>query len=178
MEAAFITPVFFVLVFGIIEIGLTMNDYLAVANTVRAGSRVASASGYDVYADYGILQAVQRESSALPRSSITRIVIYKASGFGQAPTAQCKAGTAVSNVCNVYTPAAFTKAKSAFGCLSGESLDKYWCPVDRKVTLSGAGADYVGVWMTVQHQTITRMFVSAQTLTDQSVIQLEPRYKQ
>ncbi len=178
LEAAFVTPVFFILIFGVIELGLTMNDYLATANTVRAGSRVASASGYDVYADYGILQAVERESSALPRSSITRIVVYKASGFGQPPTATCQAGTAVSGVCNVYTPSHFNTPKASFGCLAGESLDKYWCPTTRKVTLTGTGPDYVGVWMTVQHKTITRMFVTAQTLTDQSVIQLEPRHKQ
>ena len=178
LEAAFVTPVFFILIFGIVEMGLTMNDYLATANTVRAGSRVASASGYDVYADYGIIQAIKRESSALPRSSITRIVVYKASGFGQAPTAQCQAGTAVLNVCNVYTPADFDAEKSKFGCVSGENLDKYWCPTTRKVTLTGTGPDYVGVWMTVKHQTLTKMFVTVQTLTDQSVIQLEPRHKQ
>lgn len=178
LEAAFVTPVFFTLIFGIVEMGLTMNDYLATANTVRAGSRVASASGDDVYADYGIIQAVDRESSALPRSSITRIVVYKATGLGQLPTATCQAGTAVTGVCNVYTAAAFDAAKSSFGCVASENLDKYWCPTTRKVTLTGTGPDYVGVWMTVRHQTLTRMFVTVQTLTDQSVIQLEPRHKQ
>lgn len=177
LEAAFVTPVFFILIFGVIELGLTMNDYLALANTVRAGSRVASASGDDLYADYGIIQRVEAESSALPRSSITRIVVYKATALGADPTTACMAGTATTGVCNVYTAAAFDKTKAQFGCVTTETLDKYWCPTTRKVTLSGTGPDYVGVWMKVQHQPITKMFVTVQTLTDQSVIKLEPRHK-
>lgn len=177
LEAAFVTPVFFLLIFGVVELGLTMNDYLAVANTVRAGSRVASASGDDLYADYGIIQRVEAESSALPRSSIVRIVVYKASALGEKPTATCQAGTPVTGVCNVYTTAAFDKTKAQFGCLTTETLDKSWCPTTRKVTLTGTGPDYVGVWMKVNHQPITKMFVTTQTLSDQSVIQLEPRHK-
>lgn len=178
LEAAFVTPVFFVLVLGIIEMGLTMNDYLAVAQSVRAGSRTASASGNDLYADYGIIQRVESESSALPRSSIQYIVVYKAGGVGEKPTSTCMAGTSVANVCNVYTTSAFDKTKAQFGCLTTESLDKYWCPTTRKVTLTGTGTDYVGVWMKAEHKTITKMFVTSQTLTDQSVIRLEPRHKQ
>lgn len=185
VEAAFVTPVFFLLLMGIIEFGLTMNDYLALANTVRAGSRVASASGNDPFSDYAILQAVQRESSALPKASITRIVIYKAGAFGEKPSSTCQTGTPSAGVgatktgaCNVYTTAAFTKTRDKFGCLTTENLDRYWCPSDRKVTLAGTGADYVGVWMQVDHQTVTRLFLSVQTLTDQSVIQLEPRLVQ
>ncbi|QXC62715.1 pilus assembly protein [Aquihabitans sp. G128] len=185
VEAAFITPVFFVMVMGIIEFGLTMNDYLALANTVRAGTRVASASGNDVYADYGILRAVARESAAIPKGSITRIVVYKAAAFGEEPTSTCQAGspsagvgTAKTGACNVYTTAAFAKTKDKFGCVSTENLDRYWCPTTRKVTLTSGGADYVGVWMQIDHQTVTRLFLTVQTLTDQSVIQLEPRVVQ
>ena len=56
VEAAFVTPVFFALVLGVAEIGLVMNDYLAQASAVRAGARVASTSGNDIYSDYDILQ--------------------------------------------------------------------------------------------------------------------------
>ena len=177
LEAAFVTPVFFLLIFGVIELGLTMNDYLALANTVRAGSRVASASGDDLYADYGIIQRVKSESSALPRSSIVYIVVYKAGALGEKPTATCQAGTPVAGVCNVYTATAFDKTKAQFGCLTTETLDKSWCPTTRKVTLTGTGPDYVGVWMKINHKPITKMFVTVQTMTDQSVIQLEPRHK-
>ena len=48
IEAAYVLPVFFLLIFGIMEIGLYMNDDLAVGHTVRSGSRMASASGNDM----------------------------------------------------------------------------------------------------------------------------------
>ena len=49
-----------------------MNDDLAVAHATRAGSRVASASGNDLYADYGIIQTIKpggRRPPAAARSS-------------------------------------------------------------------------------------------------------------
>ena len=83
IEAAFITPVFFILVLGIAEIGLAMNDYLALANSVRGGARTASASGNDRLADWGILTSIERESSAIERTKIKQIVVYKPSSFAE-----------------------------------------------------------------------------------------------
>jgi hypothetical protein len=177
IEAAFITPVFFILVLGIAEIGLAMNDYLALAHSVRGGARTASASGNDVFADWGILTSIERESSAIERTKIKQIVVYKPSSFGEAPTATCQAGNAVSGVCNVYTVADLARPQTDFGCRTDRSLDKYWCPSDRKVSLSGTGSDYVGVWMKIEHPWLTKMFGNVKTLTDSSVIRLEPRTK-
>lgn len=182
VEAAFITPVFMLMVLGIMEIGLAMNDNLSLAHTVRAGTRVASASGNDPYADYGIIQAVKRESAAVPQSQIKLIVVYRASRFGEEPPLTCRNGTSIapssptSTACNVYTPEAFEAKKNEFACNPAESLDKYWCPTSRVVSRS-VGPNYVGVWMKVEHKWVTRMFGSTVMLTDQSVIRLEPRTK-
>lgn len=188
VEAAFVTPVFFALIFGVVEIGLAMNDYLAVSNTVRSGARSASAYGSDLYSDYGVLQTVARESAALDPSNINRIVIYKPSAFGEAPTSTCQSGnpspgevTTHKNACNVYTAAAFAVKQADFGCIATKNLDRYWCPSDRKVTESktsaGDGPDFVGVWISYNHNWVTKMFGNTRTLTDQSVIRLEPRTK-
>lgn len=186
IEAAFITPVFIALVLGIIEIGLAMNNYLAVSNTVRSGARSASAYGNDITSDYGVLQTVARESSALDKSSISYIVIYKPTSFGEPPSASCRSGirsggTGAMRVgaCNVYTAANFATKKEDFGCLTTKSLDKYWCPNLRKVTTSttaaGEGPDFVGVWIGYNHNWVTKMFGNTKTFTDQSVVRLEPR---
>jgi Flp pilus assembly protein TadG len=188
VEAAFITPVFIALVLGVVEIGLAMNDYLAVSSTVRSGARSASAYGADLYSDFGVLQAVNNESAALNQAKINYIVIYKASAFGAAPSAGCQAGTSSSgdptthaNACNVYTSAAFSHPKADFGCLTTQNLDRYWCPTDRKVTEGitpvGDGPDYVGVWISYNHDWVTKMFGNTKTFTDQSVVRLEPRTK-
>lgn len=70
-----------------------------------------------------------------------------------------------------------------FGCVTSGphadlSPDRFWCPGTRKDARSDnnrAGPDYVGVWMKVDHRWVTRMFGTATTMTDQSVIQIEPR---
>lgn len=179
IEAAFVTPVFFMMVFGIVEISLAMNDNLALAHATRAGSRVASASGNDLYADYGIVRSIARESSAIDRGQIELVVVYQASRVGEAPTDTCQGGTAVKNECNVYRPADFARDKKDFGCRktpSPVSLDSAWCPTDRRVVLtSSQGPAHVGVWMKIEHEWVTKMFGSTLTLTDTSVTQLEPR---
>lgn len=175
LEAAIITPVFFALILAIADIGLAMNDYLALANSVRAGARVASASGNDVYGDWGILSAVERESTALERNKIKYIVVYKPAGFGEPPTATCQAGQPVEGVCNVYTAADLKRPRDDFGCEFESVLDGWWCPTSRVVSLSGTGTDYIGVWMKIEHPWLTKMFGNTKTLTDSSVIRLEPR---
>ena len=180
VEAVFITPVFMMLVLGLMEIGLAMNDRLAVAHTARAGTRVASASGNDLYADYGIIQSIKRESAAVPRDQIKLIVIYRATRFGEAPPKACTDGSSIaptsptSTACNVYTAEDLKAEKFKWGCKTEYSLDKYWCPTGRVVART-VGPDYVGVWVKVEHKYITRMFGTTVQLTDQSVIRLEPR---
>ena len=167
VEAAFATPVFFALIFGIIEGGLFMNDYLGVSNAARAGARAASANGAIAQADMYTLVNISRESSALGNDQIQYIIVYKASTFGGKPTATCKSGVSVSGVCNVYVPADIEKAvaqaaeidaqeaaeaagrsrtldesKLWFGCLTSgphanASPDRYWCPYNRVDTRTG-----------------------------------------
>jgi hypothetical protein len=183
VEAAFVTPIFFIMVFGLIEFSLAMNDNLALASTVRSGTRVASASGNDVYADYGIVKAIARDSAALPRNQIKMIIVYRASQFGAGPSADClkgipqdPLGDPAADACNVYYPSDFSEPKSKWGCLS-TNFDDNWCPKDRKISLTGTGTEYVGVWIKIEHPWLTHVFGGSITLTDQSVIRLEPRIK-
>lgn len=199
VEAAFITPLFFLLIFGIMEVGLALKDYLSVASTVRAGTRTVSASGDDRKADLYTVLNIARESTAINRDDIVRIVVYRPSGFGERPTEACRAGAPQTGVCNVYTPADFRAAaievaeetealaqnravdpsKVTFGC-KPTSPDRHWCPRDRNVRLSNPdrpgylGPDYVGVWMLTEHRSVTGL-LGSMSLTDQSVSRLEPR---
>ena len=188
-------PVFFVLILGIMEIGLAMNDKLAVASTVRAGSRVASASGNDLSADLYTIFQLGKESAAIKKADIDYVVIYKPAKFGEEPSQNCRDGLPQPGVCNVYRAADFNKAavqvkeetaalaanrapdpaKIFFGCKANVSPDRYWCPTSRKVAQIVTGPEYVGVYMKIQHKWVTKMFGNAQAFTDQSVIRLEPR---
>jgi Flp pilus assembly protein TadG len=181
IEAAYVVPVFFLLVFGIMEIGLYMNDDLAIGHSVRSGSRMASASGNDVMADYGVIQSIRKEISALDEDAIEAIVVYKASGVGEAPSASCQVA-AVTGACNFYTPTDFTRVRTQWGCTSSVSPDRFWCPNTRDVTRSDGtapgdnlGTDFVGVWIKYEHSWVTKIFADTSIISDSSVIRLEPR---
>lgn len=208
------TPVFFMLILGVIEAGLYMKDYLGTASAVRAGARTASAGGAEAWSDMYTLIDIDKESAALSRGDIEFVVIYKATGLGAGPTdaggpqGGCRSGYAVQNVCNVYYPSDFTKAvaqakeiedqeyavahnqartldesKMWFGCVTegvhaGQSPDRFWCPSlrnDARSDNNKQGPDYVGVWMKVHHHWVTKIFGTETTMTEQSVIQIEPR---
>lgn len=194
VEAAFLSLAFFVLILGVFEIGLAMRDYLTVSSSVRAGARAASATGNEQRADLYTLVNISRESTAADAKDVIRIVVYKPSKFGEKPTPECMNGIPQPGVCNVYTPAnvqqavaqvkeetaaaaagrAVNPSKIVFGCKT-TSPDRHWCPTDRKVTMTLAGPDYVGVWMRLDHKWVTKFFGNAKTLEDQSVVRLEPR---
>lgn len=194
IEAAILTPIFFTLVFGVMEIGLAMNDYLALSSSVKAGARMASATGNEPKADLYTMLNIARESSAIDRDDIVRIVIYKPQGFGEGPSDTCKSGTPQPGECNVLVADDLRKAevqvkeetealaegrapdpsKIFYGCKIS-SPDRHWCPTSRKVTQAGTGPEYVGVWVRVEHKWVTKMFGTAKTMEDQSVIRLEPR---
>ncbi len=72
VEAAFILPILFLLIFGMIEIGGALKSYSSAANAVRAGGRMASVAGNDAMADQLILRARRsrkRSASGPARSS-------------------------------------------------------------------------------------------------------------
>jgi hypothetical protein len=178
VEAAIITPVFFLLIFGIIEVGGAYKDKLALSNAVTSGARTGSAAADDGLADYNILHAVEKGLSAAPRSSIQYIVIFNAGGPDGVPATSCKSGIPVDGKCNVYTPADFDEDQAHFGCKIAYDLDRFYCPSTRKVALTvanGGPPDVIGVWIKMQHAYYTKFIAESVTLTDQSVITVEPR---
>lgn len=177
VESALITPVLMLFVFGIFEFGFAFRDYLAVANSTRDGARAASVAGSDADADYRTLRAIQRASSALPEGALNYIVIYKASGPDAEPDASCL-GTSQTGMCNVYYPSDFSRPADEFGCAASSiaplAPDRFWCPTDRETSV-GAGLDYVGVYIEIDHSYITGLFGSGVTFDDTIVLKVEPQ---
>ena len=180
VEAAFVFPVLIIIAFGLIEFGLVLKDYLTVANMTRSGARTAVATGASATADYNILQSIGAAGTALGSGNLQYIVIFKATaGSSALPSPSCNSGS-VTGLCNYYTPAQLTLAKTNFGnCLSNgdATVDGAWCPVQRVNTLtgnSGVGPDYVGVYVKTVHPYITKLFGSSLTMTDTTVMRIEP----
>lgn len=174
VEFAIIGPLFFVLVFGMLEFGLVFRDYLTVANTTRSGARTASAAGKISSADYLILQAVRSASGALPASTIQKIVVFRSNANGDMnATCQTSSVTNTSLVlgCNTYNPADMNLSQAA---LASSGKSNFWGPTTRVDSQSGAGSDYIGVWIKVNHNLVTKLFGSTFTLTDKTVMRIEP----
>jgi Flp pilus assembly protein TadG len=94
VEAAIVTPVFFLILFGIVEFSLAFHDQLTEANMGRAGARAGSTHGKDLLADYELVQAVNKAAGSLPRRNIAYIVVYKAAAPTDRVPAGCAGGTA------------------------------------------------------------------------------------
>ena len=181
-EAAIISPVFFALLFGVIEMGILFRDHLTITNATRDGARTAAASGGDIDADWRILQTINQSAAAADRGDIQRIVIFKATSTSDKPTATCKAGTAVDGVCNVYTVADLTRPVSDFNCTSN-LVDRRFCPSGpisptgppywRDTRMSALG--YIGVYIEMRHRYVTGFFGASIQIRDTSVVRIEPR---
>ena len=124
VEAAFVTPVFLVLMFGILEFGGAFRDYLTLNNAASSASRQASISANSIDADYQVIQAIKKQTAAMPPGEILNIVIFHPATPSSDPTASCMAGNPSSgtgayvDACNTYTSAAFSWASASvnWGC--------------------------------------------------------------
>jgi hypothetical protein len=169
VEFVLIAPLFLMLLMGMLDYGLVFRDYLTVANTTRTGARVGSAAGTDAAADYQILQAIKSASAALPVGTIAGIAVFKSNTTGTIDTT-CKT-TWKAGVCNFYTAADMALSQASL-LASGKSA--HWAPATREDRQS-VGPDQIGVWVKVNHGMVTKMFGSTKTLTDKTVMRIEPR---
>lgn len=114
VEAAFVMPVFVMLIFGIFEFsGVTMTRTGSGA-AVKAGSRMAVVMGNDPHADLNILRRIKSEGAGIAQDHITKVVIWNAAKPGeQVPTTCLTSGVNKGTMgvngppaygsCNVYT---------------------------------------------------------------------------
>jgi Flp pilus assembly protein TadG len=186
VEAAATATVFFALLFGVLEGGFLMSDYLATTSAARSATRAATTKGNDADADYAILRLIKRETSAMPSSNIQQIIVFKATGPGAAVPSACLTATVhqgISNAgtdtyCNVYDRSDLTAASTNFGCATSYPTyyDCGWNPKTRKVAVStGVTPDYIGVYLKVKHPAITGFYMKSYTFSSTVVYPIEPR---
>lgn len=181
VEAAFVTPVFFLLIFGVLEMGLLFNSYLSAGNMTRTSTRVASAVGDQYEADLVIMESIKKGDSSMVSGTLQTVVVFRATGPDSEVPEACKSAS-VAGECNRYTGADLVGElrlpphSTQFGC-GNASQDRFWCPNDRKRDLQGPKSppDHVGVWVQVEHRYLTGIFGRTFTITDQVVMRMEPK---
>lgn len=181
VEASIASLMFFTVLLGLFEFGWAFRDYMTTADLARNAARSGSAAGNSGTADYVILQAVKKSNSALNNGQLQYVVVFdagSATGTLAGVSATCLAGTSVANVCNVYTAADLSRPASDFGCnTSLPSPDRFWCPSTRKIAASVSGGgppSFLGVYVKVHHNAITKALGSGVDFKDQAVLRLEP----
>jgi len=182
VEASIASMLFFTVLLGLFEFGWAFRDYLSTADIARNASRAGSAAGNSGTADYVIMQSVRKGAGALNTGQLQYVVVFDAGSSNASlsslsPT--CAAGTAVAGVCNVYTAADLARPTSDYGCqVALPSPDRFWCPSTRRINASastGGPPNFLGVYVKVRHNAITRFLGSGVTFTDQAILRIEPQ---
>jgi Flp pilus assembly protein TadG len=178
VEAAIITPLLLLIVFGIIDFGLLIKDDVAVTSAVRAVSRTASVSApistgtmkpTDPVGTVGntfftnIASQAQVASAGMTRNANTTLWVYIPTATGL-PQGSSSLGTAsCSTDCVSYT-----WGGSAFGSAAGS-----WTAKDVDACASDT-ISKVGVILTTLHTVFTPVFSKNVTLRESSVLYFEP----
>jgi len=184
MEAALVTPLIMVLIFGIIEMALLMRDDVALTSAVRTGGRTASANagagpggvneGGDCVAPCSpanapmfaqlAANAIQRAGSALPKDSIKELWVYKANNKGY-PGAANSTTMACGTNCVKYR---WVASKDQFRYSSGSWLSS------SVNACANNSPDAVGIHMVAQHDFLTGFFSDHVNIEDHAVFAFEP----
>lgn len=168
VEAAIVTPLITLLVFGLIEFGFVWKDKLTLASASRQGARVGSAAGNDPMADFAILKAI--EGSVASVEGLESIVVFKANGPSGTVPPECTHGAGISGKCNVYSASDLSMSEGAFAATSKKES---W-PAGSRQTRLKEGPDYLGVWVNSSYSSLVGI-VNDRMLSDYVVMRLEPK---
>lgn len=180
VEFAVVVPLLTALLFGGIEFGHAWDQKLKVETAARAGARVGSSLGSARLADYNLLQSVKSALNDIGLENVDYVSVYKSTTVDGDVPASCSGEAPLSVVgsCNVYTQSQLENLSQAdFGGTTScavNALDAAWCPTTRQ-DVQHLGADYLGVWIKADAQTITNLFGSPLDIATSAVSRIEPR---
>lgn len=189
METALVAPLFFLFVFGIVEMGFMFRDYQTASDAVSDASRTGALMGPTAAEDgtspdFHILRALREATGSMPSDWIKRLVIFNAPGPSSGDSAQdqapqsCKDGTPVPGSCNVYDD-----VSEAFLAVEAGDVEYFACP-DSPVACSWPASerrngptvsqiDHIGVWIRLERPYLTGLFGDAITFEQASVVRIE-----
>ncbi|MEZ5320707.1 MAG: TadE/TadG family type IV pilus assembly protein [Microthrixaceae bacterium] len=175
VEAALVTPILLMLVFGAIEFGMAFRSYLTVSNSTRDSARFAATLGREADADYQTVAEAFAGLDGARSGDVRKIIIFKATGpnstTASGTLAACRTAS-VAGLCNTYTGPDVPVDPAQYGC-GPTSVDRFWCPTTRKVAASDP-PDYVGVYIEMHYQSLTGFFGLTRDFSDEFIMRLEP----
>ena len=174
VEAALVTPLLMILVFGIIEMSLLMRDASGVTNQVRAAARIAAteaAAGTPTSATTPTLaddavNAVQNAGSSMPLSSVNWVLVYQANQYGYPMPATNQTSVTCSTNCIKYV---WSAASNKFVRSTGT-----WDTSTVNACVNDPSRQAVGVAISAHHTWITGLFGAGIDVPGRLMMQFEP----
>jgi Flp pilus assembly protein TadG len=167
VEAAIVTPVVLALFFGIIELGFVFKDYLAVAGSVRAGVRIASANPRTSTFAQVAANKVAQTGGAMNFSDVQQMWVYKV-----ATTTDKPIGFTDFTNCTVCVKFRWDAGAHAFVPTS----DNWPASTQNACSSSSVGGppDRIGVYLKLKHDAFTNFVFSTLNISEASILTLEP----
>ena len=166
VEAALVLPLLLLLFFGILEFGLLFRANHSIADASRSGARVASAmprqDGYQTLTADAVAVALRGE---MPSDQIDRLTIYKADPATGGPAS----GTVTTCTVDCYR-----FDWDAVNDLWIHDTGSAWPAANQAACGDRDSTDYIGVWVEGRYEFATGFFGADRTLTDKTVMRLEP----
>ena len=129
VEAAFVMPVFILMIFGIFEFSGAIMTRTGENSAIKGGARMAVVAGNDAMADRQILLRMGKEGSGISQDHIDQVIIWHvtvnpATGKFTNPTppASCPKGSGCNLYANPQTPATGAFARAALPMSVSPSL--------------------------------------------------------
>ena len=160
VEAAIVLPIFFLLVFGLLEFGFGFKDWLTINHAAREGARVSVAAADDVRADQLALEALEKGLNGDMLSSVEFVEIGNADG----------------SIANQYTPDSTTCGWSPCPNIDINPTfegDVNWPPSARDVEMPDV--DRIIVTIRFEHDYLTGFIGDSVTWNASKVMRIEPQ---
>lgn len=164
VEAAIITPIFLLVVVGIIEFGLAFKDQLAITSAVRAGARMASSEPRSATFATDAAAQVAREGSAVDMTTVQALWVYQATSSGQ------PLGASNFNSCSTNCVQFRWDNGSKTFVQSGGT----WNYLSVNACLGDANQTAVGVYLQMKHPGVTHAIFNSLGLSSYTVMRFEP----
>ena len=183
VEAALVAPLFFLLIFGIVEGGAFFFNINSVRNSARDGAREASTWASDALADRNALAIANRGLTGAG-SRLDGVIIFKAVGPNDRVPPACvaalnAASNGVTGLCNVYTATKMrTLDDTRFGAQTSSPpglWDEAWPPTGRQDALTPTETpDFVGMYVRIRHIGVSGILPN-RTISGTSISRIEPQ---
>ena len=162
VEAAIVLPLFFLLVFGLLEFGLGFKDWLSLNHGAREGARVSVAAADDIRADQLALEALEKGLAGNMIDAVDHVEIANADD---------------DTLVNIYLPLPGDPCGWS-PCPNpdlnpGFETTLTWPPGDRQVT--APNVDKVRVSIVFRHDFVTGFVGDDAVWTASRVMRIEPQ---